>query len=204
MWLRVHHNLKTSQFKLALARQFCLFLLIKMKYVFFSVHGQNNSQDFEVAVEKEVKLASVVNENNIDDVSEPRHLLFDESLISENVEFKNPVIPSCVSGAHLCHSPVFDGVNNVSDQAKVEAQACDLSAQVYFNEEPVSLTIDEVEAIGAIYFPFLADSSDILVGIEQDIQRRLLDLSDPLKRYFRLSVVPLKLCRFILGCAIQV
>ena len=27
-------------------------------------------------------------------------------------------------------------------------------------------------------------------------------LSDPLKRYFRLSGVPLKLCRFILGCAI--
>ena len=26
--------------------------------------------------------------------------------------------------------------------------------------------------------------------------------SDPLKRYFRLSGVPLKLCRFILGCAI--
>ena len=27
-------------------------------------------------------------------------------------------------------------------------------------------------------------------------------LSDPLKRYFRLSGVPSKLCRFILGCAI--
>ena len=27
-------------------------------------------------------------------------------------------------------------------------------------------------------------------------------LSDPLKRYFRLSGVPLKLCRFILGCTI--
>ena len=27
-------------------------------------------------------------------------------------------------------------------------------------------------------------------------------LSDPLKRYFRLSGVPLKLCRFILGSAI--
>ena len=27
-------------------------------------------------------------------------------------------------------------------------------------------------------------------------------LSDPLRRYFRLSGVPLKLCRFILGCAI--
>ena len=27
-------------------------------------------------------------------------------------------------------------------------------------------------------------------------------LSDPLKRYLRLSGVPLKLCRFILGCAI--
>ena len=27
-------------------------------------------------------------------------------------------------------------------------------------------------------------------------------LSDPSKRYFRLSGVPLKLCRFILGCAI--
>ena len=27
-------------------------------------------------------------------------------------------------------------------------------------------------------------------------------LSDTLKRYFRLSEVPLKLCRFILGCAI--
>ena len=27
-------------------------------------------------------------------------------------------------------------------------------------------------------------------------------LSDPLKRYFRLSGAPLKLCRFVLGCSI--
>ena len=96
--------------------------------------GQNKPQDFEVAVEKEVKLASVVNENNVVDVPEPKHLLFNESIINENV------IPSCASeavGSHTdvskeLNSPVFDGVNIVSDQAKVEAQACDLSPQVCF------------------------------------------------------------------------
>ena len=37
---------------------------------FCEYSGQNKPQDFEVAVEKEVKLASAVNENNIVDVSE--------------------------------------------------------------------------------------------------------------------------------------
>ena len=56
---------------------------------FCEYSGQNKPQDFEVAVEKEVKLASAVNENNIVDVSESKHILSNES--------KNPVIPSCVS-----------------------------------------------------------------------------------------------------------
>ena len=91
---------------------------------------------------KEVNLASVVNENNVVDVSKPKHL----PIIKENVEFKNPVIPFYVReavGSYTCvskelNSLVFDGVNNVWDQAKVEAQACDLLPQVCFNEEPVS------------------------------------------------------------------
>ena len=122
-----------------------------MKYIFVSIVVKIILRNFEVAVVKEVKLASVVNESNIVDVSEPKHLTINDVMTNEHIEFKNPVIPFCVSeavGSHTCvskelNSPVFDGVNIVSGQAKVEAEACVLSPQVCFVEEPNSLTTDE-------------------------------------------------------------
>ena len=61
-------------------------------------------------------------------------------------------LPVTLMSAKL-NSPVFDGVNIVSDQPKVEAQACDLSLQVCFDEEPISLTIDIIKITRVVNLP---------------------------------------------------